>query len=300
MNEPGNSKMENKAEPQTKQDNTREATQIVMVDTSQINVPKERVTSVWDPEIEEEFEKSIVAKGVLEPVELLKIDGDLWLTDGLHRLVIAEKLGIPHIPAIIKEGSLEDLLIENLIRNRQRGKSNPAQEAEVLDYLIRVRGFPLENASKQLGLSADWAKKLLKIATLPDEIKDYLKRGQIPVTGAFYIADLTSASDQISVARDAAKWSYSAYQIKARVTQKINPDFQPEQGETTFTANGKPSRIPIRCRFCASELPDTGKNYVWVCPDCEELAAELLAGYHKALKETLPPPPVHDTQAPVT
>jgi len=263
---------------------------IVMVDVSQINVPKERVTSVWDPEIEEEFEKSIRAKGILEPVQLLEIDGGLWLTDGLHRLLLAEKLGISQVPAIIKEGSLEDLLIENLIRNRQRGKSNPAQEADVLDYLVRIRGFPLENASKQLGLSPDWAKKLLKIATLPDEIKDYLKRAQIPVTGAFYIADLSSASDQISVARDAVTYGYTAYQIKARVTQKINPDFTPEEGETTFTQNGKPTRIPIRCRFCAEELPDTGKNYIWVCPDCEELARDLLTGYHKALASNFEPP----------
>jgi len=274
--------------------------QIVMVDVSQINVPKERVTSVWDPEIEEEFEKSIKAKGILEPVQLLEIDGGLWLTDGLHRLLIAEKLGISQVPAIVKEGSLEDLLIENLIRNRQRGKSNPAQEADVLDYLVRVRGFPMENASKQLGLSLDWAKKLLKIATLPDEIKDYLKRAQIPVTGAFYIADLSSASDQISVARDAVTYGYTAYQIKARVTQKINPDFTPAEGETTFTQNGKPTRIPITCRFCAKELPDTGKNYVWICPDCEELARDLLTGYQKALKETQSQPTRHDTQTPVT
>jgi ParB family chromosome partitioning protein len=283
--EPSSPKLENKTEPSHAENFGATPQNIEYIEVSKINVPKERVTSVWDPEIEEEFEKSIRAKGILEPVQLLKIDGDLWLTDGLHRLTIAEKLGISRVPAIVKEGSLEDLLIENLIRNRQRGKSNPAQEADVLDYLVRIRGFPLENASKQLGLSSDWAKKLLKISTLPDEIKDLLKRGQIPVTGAFYIADLSSATDQISVARDASTYGYTAYQIKARVTQLINPDYTPTEGETTFTQNGKPTRIPIRCAFCGKELPDVGKNYIWIDAECEQLLHDLFNGYQKALRE---------------
>lgn len=291
MNEENSKKVDPATPALPRQTDGETPQQIVLVDTSLINVPKERVTSVWTPEQEEEFEKSVKAKGILEPVQLLRIEGALWLTDGLHRILIAEKLNLSKIPAIIKEGSLEDLLIENLIRNRQRGKSNPAQEADVLDYLVRIRGFPLENAAKQIGLSEDWAKKLLKIATLPDEIKDYLKRGEIPVTGAFYIADLGSASDQISVARDAAKWGYSAYQIKARVTQKLNPDFTPDEGETTFTTNGKPTKIPIRCAFCGGELPEGGKGYIWVHGECEKLAHSLFEDYHKALKAIQQPAP---------
>lgn len=294
LNEQNSKGMEKAAAETHGPDHREDTQQIVSVEIQRINVPKERVTSVWTPEQEEEFEKSVQAKGILEPVQLLDINGEIWLTDGLHRLGIAEKLGLSRVPAIIKKGSLEDLLIENLIRNRQRGKSNPAQEADVLNYLVRVRGFPLENAAKQIGLSDDWAKKLLKISTLPDEIKDYIKLGQIPVTGAFYLADLTSASDQISVAKDAVSYGYTAYQIKARVTQKLNPDYQPEEGETAFTKNGKPTRIPIRCRFCAAELPDTGKQYVWVCGDCEALAAEMLTSYREELKKQTQKPPETD------
>jgi len=254
-----------------------------MVEVAQIIVPRERVTSVWDPQIEEEFKRSIETKGFLEPVQLLEIDGELWLTDGLHRLEQAEKLKIPSIPAIIKKGTAEDLLIENLIRNRQRGKSNPAQEAEVLDQLVNRRGFPLQNAAHQLGLSPEWAQKLLKIASLPEEIKDLLKLSKIPVTGGFYLADLTEAGQQIQVARDASEYGYTAFQIKARVTQLLNPDYQPKEGETTFAQNGTPQRIPLRCRFCAKELPDVGKQYIWVCPDCEQEAADLMKNYHAAL-----------------
>lgn len=258
---------------------------IVMVPIEKINVPRERVTSVWSPELEEEFLESIKTKGILKPLDLMEVEGELWLVDGLHRLLAAEKLGIPRVPCRIKKGSIEALLIENIIVNRQRGKSNPAQEAECLAFLVYKRNFPLENAAKQLGLSPSWAKKLLKISTLPDEIKDLIKHGKIPVTGAFYIADLPSATEQIQLARDAANWNYSVEQIKARVAQLLNPDLEPQQGSYTFTSNGKPQKIPIRCEFCHNEIPEGLKGYKWICPQCEALLYDLYQGYQQALTQ---------------
>lgn len=252
---------------------------IELVETSRITVPRERITSVWEPETEREFQDSIKAKGIKEPIRLLDVDGTLYLIDGLHRLQEAERQGIKQVPCIIEKGTIEDLLIDNLIFNRQRGKSNPAQEAEVLAYLTQNRGFPLETACKQTGLSIEWARKLLKICTLPEQVKDFIKTGSLPVSGAFYIADLPNPSDQLSVAKDANTYSYTVYQIKARVAQLLNPDVEPDQGEITFTPNGKPTRIPIRCSYCGEELPDVGKAFIWICYDCEKLTHELYNGY---------------------
>lgn len=285
------SEVEGSATPQVGPESGADPNRVVMVPLQKIQVPKERVTSVWEPEIEKEFEESVKTKGILEPLRLLDVDGELWLTDGLHRLLKAEQLHLATVPALIKKGTVDDLLIENLIVNRQRGRSNPAQEAEVLAYLVEQRNYPLDLASRQMSLSIEWARKLMKIARLPEEIKDYLKAGKIPVTGAVYLADLESPQEQISVARDAALYEYTAYQVKARVGQLLNPDKEPEQGDYAFTKNGAPQKIPLRCRFCGAELPDVGKQYVWVCFDCEKDAAELLATYHKALKaETQPGP----------
>jgi len=265
--------------------------QVTYVEISKINVPRERVTSVWDPNLLAEIEESIRAKGILEPVQLLDINGALWLTDGLHRIQIAEKLKISKVPALIKKGSTEDLLIENLIRNRQRGKSNPAEEAEVLDYLVNNRKFPLVNAAKQIGMSEAWARKLIRISTLPEETKDLIKHGKIPVTGAFYIVDLPTPQLKLSVSRDAALYGYNAHQIKARVWQFLNPDQEPNEGGTTFTPEGKPQEIPIRCKYCGDPLSKVGKEYIWVCKKCEELTKQLYDYYRDKYLTTPPSPP---------
>ena len=264
---------------------TGETDKLVMVPTGKISVPRERVTAVFDAELEVEFLESVKSKGILTPLSLMDVDGELWLIDGLHRLQAAEKLGILEVKALVHKGTVEELLIENLISIRQRGKSNPAQEADVLAYLVQNRKYPVETAAKNMGLSLDWAKKLLKISRLPEEVKDLLKMGKIPVTGAFYLADLPTPQDMVNVAKDAASYGYTAYQIKARVGFLLNPDKEPEQGEYTFANNGTPQRIPLRCRFCMGELPDVGKQYIWVCSECEQLAAELIGDYRKALVE---------------
>jgi len=263
----------------------KEERKIVDVPIDKINVPRERVTSVWSPEIEEEFIESIRAKGILKPLDIMEVDGQLWLVDGLHRLTAAEKLNFKTVPCIIKKGSIEDLLITNIIVNRQRGKSNPAQEAECLAFLVHKRGFPLENAAKQLGFSLNWAKKLLRVAQLPEEIKDYIKQGKLPITGAFHLTNLPSTTEQITVARDAVTYNYNAYQIKARVAQLLNPDIEPEAGEYTFTPKGEPKKIPIRCEFCGTELPEAGRHYRWMCSECEPLLFDLYRGYQKALQQ---------------
>lgn len=275
-----------------------------MVPTDRINVPKERVTSVWDPGIKEEFEESVKVKGIDADIDLLLIEGQLWLKDGLHRIESAENLNMAEVPCKIKPGTVDDLLIENIIRSRLHGKSNPAQEAEVLAVLTQKRGFPLDMAAKQMGMSLSWAKKLLKISTLPDQVKDQLKHGKIPVTGAFYLADLPRPEDMVSVARDAEYYDYNAQQIKKRVWQLLNPDVEPEPGEITFTPKGEPARVPLSCHFCGAVL-STKESYVWTCGDCLSLARDTIDYYrkHYAKKPVGPeptPPPGESTPSPAT
>jgi len=253
---------------------------IEWVEISRISVPRERVTSVWDPALEEELIESVKTKGILEPVTLMQIGEDLWLIDGLHRIQAAEALHMTSVPARILPGSLEELLIQNIVRNRQRGKSNPAQEAEVLALLVEKKGYSLEMACKQMGMSESWGRKLLRISTLPDQVKDQLKHARIPLSGAVYLTDLPRPEDQASVARDAEFYNYSADQIKRRVWQLLNPDVEPEPGQVTFSPEGKPAKVPLTCHFCGSVLSDAD-SYVWICAGCLDLARDTIDYYRK-------------------
>jgi len=53
-------------------------------------------------EINEKLEEDIRQNGIKEPVEIkIREDGSLIVWDGLHRLAIANRLGIQSVPVII-------------------------------------------------------------------------------------------------------------------------------------------------------------------------------------------------------
>ncbi len=60
------------------------------VNPNHIKVPEVRVTSRWDSDALAEFKASIAAIGILEPPVCIESDGDLFLVDGLHRVVVGD------------------------------------------------------------------------------------------------------------------------------------------------------------------------------------------------------------------
>jgi ParB family chromosome partitioning protein len=249
---------------------------IYLVDIDKIRIPDVRVTSRFDPEVEGEFLQSIRTHGVLEPVSLALVEQnsgsegskeEYVLIDGLHRVLACKHLGITHIPARIKRMKLEDVLIQNVITARQRGKENPAETAKVVKTLIDEMGMSVAEVQRYLSLSDTYIRRLYKVASLPAQILEYVEQGKISVSAAYHIANLERVEDMLSVAQDAANWGYTEQQVRARVIQLLNPDVDMTEQEYTFTPAGEPQRILPRCVICEEEISGIGK-YVWMHEEC--------------------------------
>jgi len=272
-----------KINPFKKKEETRS---IELVDIDSIYVPAERVTSVWDPELEKEFIESIKVQGILEPIALLDIEGELWLIDGLHRIQAAEKLGMKKVPAIVKKGTLTDLLIENIIRNRQRGKSNAAQEAQVLRILVQQQGLTLTQAAHKMGMSESWARTLLKVSELPQAVLDYVGRGFLPVSGALFLTYIRDPQAQLDIATDAVKWGYTADQIKFRVYAELGRELREEDKKYEITPTGEIRVLPPLCFICHTELTKEAP-YRWFCPSCLDLITDFREEWEKRVRESI-------------
>ena len=162
---------------------------------------------------------------------------------------------------------MAEVLIHNLIVNRQRGKSNPVEEAKVLDTLMREYNYTLEEAAKQLGISKTWAGRLLKLLKLPPEVQDMVKYGRIPVTGALYIADIEDPNLQIEIAKQGEYFGYTTEQYRARVLHELYGEEEAEELGWKFTEEGAPKKAPILCYLCGNETDET-RTYIWLCPAC--------------------------------
>lgn len=288
------------SKPEKKPPRKRKKPEVIhQVPLEKIQIPDERITSVTPSGIVRELKDSIAEKGILQPLQLIQTKDQLILTDGLHRLKAAFDLGMKTVPCIIRKGTDEVQLIENLILNRQRGKSDPVGEGIVLRALVRDHGMTVGQACRAVQVSHTWGKKLYDIVSLSPEIREMISHRLLPVGSAAHLIALENPEKQLEVATDAVKWNYSVEQTKHRVKELLNPDHEKPVGSYEFTEAGQPQRVLPECFACGNEIPDRLK-YAYFHVDCFEDLKQAMAAASQ--KEHLPGLPeqmeqVRDLQA---
>jgi ParB/RepB/Spo0J family partition protein len=238
------------------------------LDVNEIIVPSDRVTSVFEPDIHEEFVESVRRDGIKVPLLVLEIDGKYYLIDGLHRLMAAKELGIQKVKAVIKKGSYDDLLIENIIAARLRGKENPAQTAKVVKLLKDKHGYSWADISRKLGMSPGTAKIYYDITRLPEQVLNMIGEGKLTVSKARPLLDLPNPRDQVKAAEDIIRYGYNEVQARELVRYYLQAYFEaPVQPKTRAAPeHGGPE---VKCDVCGQAF-DESPTYYWIHPECME------------------------------
>lgn len=248
------------------------------VEIDLIKVPELRVTSSVDDHIMEELRESIKNEGILQPLQVARVGEELIVEDGLHRLVVAKELGMEKVPCIIHEATERELMVRNLQLNRQRGKSNPVHEAQVIRYLLDNEKLSLEEVSALCNLSPGWVSRLHKVSYLPPQVLSLVEDGSLAVSSADHLTKLQDPQLQIQVARDAVSWKYTEQQVKDRVHDLLNIRPEPGPGDVIFSQDGKPTIIPLVCYLCHTEVTRSD-GYIWICDEHRRLVDEFWMAY---------------------
>lgn len=249
-----------------------------MVPLASIKIPELRVTSVMDEDMMREITDSIRSQGILQPLQVEDIEGELWLIDGLHRMMAARDIGLTEVPCMVTRGTTEGVLVKNLVVNRQRGKTNPAEEAQLIRSLMENGDIPLEKIARVSGLSVGWTRKLYDLAFLPPSVLGLVAIGKLGITHALELLALKDETMQKEVAEQAVSWRYTVEQVKIRVATLLQPAFVPSPGSTQFDSRGAPSRVPILCFTCRRDMGDA-PSYVFICGDCQQMTVEFYREY---------------------
>jgi len=244
-----------------------------MVDVETIRVPRERVTSIFDPEILDELYHSIKVKGILTPLLCMDVNGEIWLIDGLHRIQAAKKIGMSKVPCIVKKGTEEDLLIENLIANRVRGKSNPVHEAMLVKKLREDFGYSFKSIARRLGMSTYTCKKLYDLTDLPDQVLRLIEAGQLGVGKAWMLRQIPDDRDRIRAADDIVKFKYTEGQVHELVKYYLTVISETPVQHTKPTLVTPEREMDTSCELC-NYLLKLKSTYHWICDDCWELITQ--------------------------
>ncbi len=270
---------------------------VEMVKVAEIGIPDERITSVHTPELIEEIWASLDQDGQNDTINLVRVEGQLILTDGLHRIKWAIDRGVEELRAQIKEGTMSTVLIDNFVQNKKKGASDPIGEGIVLRELMKEEDLSLGEACRRLTVSKQWGSSILKVLTLEPYILNLVREKKLFGKAAFHIAQLDDVAERRKVAEQSVYYKYSVQQTRDRVKTLMEVDYAPEPGEHEFSPSGEAQVVYPRCELCEDELKHEYRIINLCMRDYDDVKAAFATLTAPPPPE--PPPPHPQYQSPI-
>jgi len=245
----------------------------------QIKIPEVRVSAVFDPEIWEEFKLSIKETGVQNPILCIFNGKDYSLVDGLHRLLEAKRSGQRDVLCVVRRGDVKDVLMQNLISARLRGRSDPIAEVRVIKALNEEYKVPWNQIERMTGLKKETIQARYDLLFLDDRVQKLVTEGKLKVTHALQLVRLDDKEEQYKLALDIIDFNYTAEQVKESIRGILA--YPPKEAKVT-PEGFEPVKVePLKttCRFCHNEIHDISHGYIWLCPECMHLVFDFMREY---------------------
>lgn len=178
----------------------------------------------FDEESLNALASSIRENGLIQPVVVRKKkDGTYELAAGERRWRAAKMAGLTAIPAISKEYDDRSMAEMALVENLQRKDLNPVDEGMAYRKLMDEYGLTQENISKKVGKSRPYVANMVRLLDLPEEVKDFLSKGQLTAGQARPLLGLESDAEKVQLARRIVKEGLSARKVEDIIREGKEP-----------------------------------------------------------------------------
>lgn len=150
------------------------------VDRLEPNPFQPRIT-IEDDEALEELVQSIRGKGILQPLLVMKGDGEnkYCIIAGERRWRAAQKAGLTEVPVIVKEASSVEAVELALIENIQRKDLTSIEEALAYTKLQEEFGLTQEEIAKRVGKSRSAVANTIRLLSLSEDIQKDIIEGRL-------------------------------------------------------------------------------------------------------------------------
>ncbi len=178
---------------------------------------KDQPRTDFDDEALEELADSIRQHGVITPIVVKKANNGFYtIVAGERRWRASKKAGLKEIPAVVRE--LTELQTQEiaLIENLQRQDLNPVEEAFGYKRLMEEFSLSQEEVSQKLGKSRSSVANSVRILSLPKEVIDFVRGGEISFGHAKVILSVKDSQMQKKIANEVVSKGLSV-----RATEEI-------------------------------------------------------------------------------
>lgn len=213
---------------------TRETEGIVLIDLEKIRPNPFQPRADFDEKALDELKKSILEKGIIQPVTVRRKEDYFELIAGERRVRAATDAGLKNIPAyIIEVKSDEEMLELALIENLQREYLNPIEIAISYQRLVTECNLTYEQVAERIGKDRTTVINFIRLLRLPEEIQKALRENKITAGHARMLVSLPDEKTQLKIFNKIIKNDLNVRQVE-KLVRDIN-----RKSEIKVKSNGE-------------------------------------------------------------
>lgn len=180
---------------------------------------------------------SIKANGILNPIVVRRTDADKFeILAGERRYQAALLAGLKKVPVRILGVNDKQAMIIGLVENLQREDLNVMEVAAGLERLVQEFKYSHEEIAAAIGRSRPMISNILRLLSLPQEIQDMVREGQLDMGHARCLLSLPE-KERISAANLIISKDLSVRQTEELVRRMKEQSEQKDQPKALFEKN---------------------------------------------------------------
>ena len=173
----------------------------------------------FDREKLDELAQSIKENGVIQPIIVRQspvIGYEILAGERRYRASLLA--GLTSIPAVVKQLSDQEMMIQSIIENLQRENLNPIEEARAYEALVD-KGFTHAEIADKMGKSRPYISNSIRLLSLPEQILSEVENGKLSQAHARSLVGLTKEQQDYFLQRIIEE-DISVRKLEAILTEK--------------------------------------------------------------------------------
>lgn len=179
----------------------------------------------FDREKLDELAQSIKENGVIQPIIVRQspvIGYEILAGERRYRASLLA--GLTSIPAVVKQLSDQEMMVQSIIENLQRENLNPIEEARAYESLVE-KGFTHAEIADKMGKSRPYISNSIRLLSLPEHILSEVENGKLSQAHARSLVGLNKEQQDYFFQRIIEE-DISVRKLEALLTEKKQKKLQ--------------------------------------------------------------------------
>ena len=179
----------------------------------------------FDREKLDELAQSIKENGVIQPIIVRQspvIGYEILAGERRYRASLLA--GLTSIPAVVKQLSDQEMMVQSIIENLQREDLNPIEEARAYESLVE-KGFTHAEIADKMGKSRPYISNSIRLLSLPEQILSEIENGKLSQAHARSLVGLNKEQQDYFFQRIIEE-DISVRKLEALLTEKKQKKLQ--------------------------------------------------------------------------